>query len=112
MDESTIVLYWIKKLPCTLKTFVANRVASIQETTSDCFWRHVPLVYNLADIASRGYTAGDLTKSWLWWEEPLWLKKAEWFWPQEGKCAQISEPEPNMVQCEEKPISLNLRVKV
>ena len=54
MDESTIVLYWIKKLPCTLKTFVANRVASIQETTSDCFWRHVPLVYNLADIASRG----------------------------------------------------------
>ena len=96
--NSTIVLHWIKKLPCTLRTFVANCVASIQETTSDCFWCHLPSVYNPnpADIASRGYIADELTKSKLWWEGPLWLKKAERFWPQEGKCARISEPERNI----------------
>lgn len=33
-SDSMVVLHWIRKLPCTLKTFVANRVSSIQEYTS------------------------------------------------------------------------------
>ena len=30
-SDSTIVLHWLVKLPCTWNTFVANRLASIQE---------------------------------------------------------------------------------
>lgn len=40
-SDSSVTLHWIKKLPCELKTFVANRVASIQSNTAHATWRHV-----------------------------------------------------------------------
>lgn len=39
--DSSVVLHWIRKLPCNLKTYVANRVASIQSNTDINKWRHI-----------------------------------------------------------------------
>ncbi|XP_058456567.1 uncharacterized protein LOC131433964 [Malaya genurostris] len=47
--DSTTVLCWLKSPPATWTTFVANRVSKIQQTTSNCTWRHVAGKENPAD---------------------------------------------------------------
>lgn len=41
-SDSTIAIHWIYSSPHKLKTFVANRVAQIQNATKQAAWRHVP----------------------------------------------------------------------
>ena len=69
-SDSTIVLNWLSKLPRTWNTFVANRVANIQEILPRNHWDHVPTEDNPADIASRGSTASQLFENKLWWTGP------------------------------------------
>ena len=69
-SDSTIVLQWIAKLPRKWTTFVANRVAIIQDTISPDKWNHVPTTSNPADLPSRGMSPVDLRKSALWWYGP------------------------------------------
>lgn len=52
--DSTIVLHWLKTSPHLLKTYVATRVAEIQEFTGVNEWRHVRSEDNPADAISRG----------------------------------------------------------
>lgn len=79
--DSEIVLCWIRKSPITLKTFVANRVSSIQDATAGSKWSHVASRDNPADIASRGATATELQASSLWWNGPHWLSRPSDEWP-------------------------------
>ncbi|GFT12618.1 hypothetical protein TNCV_5093971 [Trichonephila clavipes] len=51
-SESMIVLSWIRKESYQLKTFVANRIATIQEMTSSEQWRYVSTEDNPADFVS------------------------------------------------------------
>lgn len=81
-SDSTIVLFWIRKLPCDLKTFVANKVASIQETTAGSQWRHIKGTEKPADLATRGMNSEELINSELWWKGPSWLPKSSNEWPQ------------------------------
>jgi hypothetical protein len=50
--DSTIVLSWLATSASKWKTFVANRVAQIQELTAGCEWRHVASASNPADLIS------------------------------------------------------------
>ncbi|GFV75187.1 integrase catalytic domain-containing protein [Trichonephila clavipes] len=52
--DSTIALAWLNTPANRLKTFVANRVAKVQELTEGFQWNHVPSVLNPADLVSRG----------------------------------------------------------
>ena len=52
--DSRIALAWIQRPSVSLKTFVANRVADIQELSNINSWNHVPGVLNPADHISRG----------------------------------------------------------
>ena len=79
--DSTIVLHYLRTMPCRLKDFEANRVAHIQEALPDCPWRHVPSAQNPADQASRGVPAQELLKSELWWHGPPWLSQPVQEWP-------------------------------
>ncbi len=40
--DSEIVLAWLRKMPCRLETFVANRTSFILEALPESSWRHVP----------------------------------------------------------------------
>ncbi|GFY22376.1 integrase catalytic domain-containing protein [Trichonephila clavipes] len=51
-SDSMIVLSWIRKVSYQLKTFVANRIASIQEMTTSEQWRYVSTEDNPADFVS------------------------------------------------------------
>ncbi|XP_075163040.1 uncharacterized protein LOC142235664 [Haematobia irritans] len=79
-SDSMIVLAWLRKPSYTWTTFVANRVAIIQEKVGGN-WRHVPTIENPADLATRGVTPLELKASTLWWEGPPWLKGPESYWP-------------------------------
>ena len=60
--DPTIVLNWLSKLPRTWNTFVANRVATVQEEIPRNQWKYVPSKDNPADMASRGLLASEILK--------------------------------------------------
>ncbi|GFX75431.1 integrase catalytic domain-containing protein [Trichonephila clavipes] len=73
--DSTIALAWLNTPANRLKTFVANRVAKVQELTEGFQWNHVPSVLKPADLVSRGLHPCDLPNLRLWWHGPQFLEK-------------------------------------
>jgi len=71
--DSTIVMKWLASFPGRWKTFVANRVAEIQDIISCDYWHHVRSEENPADLPSRGIPANQLVSSNIWWNGPTWL---------------------------------------
>lgn len=55
-SDSTITICWIQGCPSKWKTFVSNRVATIQGLTNKENWLHVGSKSNPADLISRGMT--------------------------------------------------------
>lgn len=92
-SDSTIALSWIKGEACQWKTFVANRVAEIQERTGHATWRHVRSEDNPADIISRGIDPQLLETADIWWKEPTWLSLGPEHWPQEQLTLTTDVPE-------------------
>ncbi|GFW41462.1 integrase catalytic domain-containing protein [Trichonephila clavipes] len=74
--DSTIALAWLNTPANRLKTFVANRVAKVQELTEGFQWNHVPSVLNPADLVSRELRPCDLPNLRLWWHGPQFLEKS------------------------------------
>lgn len=89
--DSTITLDWINSAPDKHKTFVANRIAEIQEVTEQREWRHVDGTENPADCLSRGLNPKVLVSHPLWWHGPKWLKLSEEQWPKNPKVASPVE---------------------
>ncbi|XP_018569139.1 uncharacterized protein LOC108909312 [Anoplophora glabripennis] len=79
--DSSIVLAWLQAEPATWKTFVANRVSTIQTLTDINNWRFVNSAENPADVISRGATPTQLKNLDIWWSGPEWLSKANTHWP-------------------------------
>ncbi len=69
-----ISLSRIKSPPHRWKTFIANRVAKIQEVISPACWFHITSENNPADVASRGCLPADLINHPTWWSGPKWLQ--------------------------------------
>lgn len=89
--DSEVVLSWIHS-GGRYKTFVANRIATIQRNSSPENWKYVNTKINPADLVSRGVLPDKLLESKLWWEGPEFLKEDEGWWPEE-KPAFITVPE-------------------
>lgn len=83
-SDSTIVLCWLKTEPNLLKTYVANRVVEIQDSTVDIDWRHVRTDMNPADAVSRGQLPEKFIQNRQWFHGPKWLKASEETWPNEN----------------------------
>ncbi|GFS51740.1 integrase catalytic domain-containing protein [Trichonephila clavipes] len=75
--DSTIALAWLNTPANRLKTFVANRVAKVQELTEGFQWNHVPSVLIPSDLVSRGLRPCDLPNLMLWWHGPQFLEKGK-----------------------------------
>ncbi|XP_054713716.1 uncharacterized protein LOC129223174 [Uloborus diversus] len=74
-SDSTIVLAWLQRSPCELKTFVASRVATIQRLTDINRWFHVKSEENAADLVSRGLDPEQLINNDFWFNGPPFLKQ-------------------------------------
>lgn len=80
--DSTVTLIWVRSSPSWWKDFIRNRVATIHELVPGAHWHHTPSEDNLADIASRGLSAGILRNCSKWWHGPQWLSGPSTFWLQ------------------------------
>ena len=78
--DSMAVIRYIANQSSRFQTFVANRLAIIQEATDTCQWRFVDGNSNPADFASRGLRVDDTAKSKIWIGGPtfLWGPQSEW----------------------------------
>ncbi|XP_044594802.1 uncharacterized protein LOC123272167 [Cotesia glomerata] len=97
-----ITLYWIRKSPHLLKTFVANRVSDIQSKTHPEIWRHVRTHDNPADLLSRGISPETLVKKTIWKKGPKWLEEREDKWPEQPSALAIEAidiPEVRKLTC-------------
>lgn len=83
--DSNVVLGWIRS-PAKAKTFVANRIAAINDLTDPSAWRKIGTASNPADLVSRGVDP-DQVHSPLWWHGPTFLMQPEESWPVEQSCA-------------------------
>ncbi|XP_036346423.1 uncharacterized protein LOC118755704 [Rhagoletis pomonella] len=78
--DSTITLAWIQAHPSKWMTFIANRVADIQEIPPPECWNHGRSELNPSDCASRGITPSELQRQQLWWSGPEFLRSDDQFW--------------------------------
>ena len=79
--DSTCVLGYLRNESRRFHTFVANRVATIQEVAPASQWRHVDSSQNPADDASRGLPAEALLNNSRWLRGPDFLWRPESSWP-------------------------------
>lgn len=68
-SDSSIVIAWIQS-KCNFQSYVANRIARIQDVSIPDQWRHVSMKENPADLVSRGIDAESISQSNLWWHGP------------------------------------------
>lgn len=91
--DSQIVICWLRKHPCTWKTFVANRMSYIQTELPSAEWRYISTKDNPADLATRGIKPCELKQSDLWWRGPSWLSSKNEVCPDQPKVSQILHTE-------------------
>ena len=77
-SDSMTVLGYIRNTTSRYKSFVANRLAVIQDLTEVHQWHHVDGTLNPADLASRGISASDNEMLDLWLQGPIFLKDASY----------------------------------
>ncbi|MCG8429838.1 MAG: hypothetical protein MJA29_01505, partial [Candidatus Omnitrophica bacterium] len=80
-SDSLIVLQYIRNDTKRFKTFVANRLSEIRESSNPEQWHYVPSALNPADDATRGLSVGDLTQDHRWFRGPEFLWGSEDMWP-------------------------------
>ncbi|KAL0861062.1 hypothetical protein ABMA27_009574 [Loxostege sticticalis] len=98
--DSSIVLAWLSSDPRNLKSFVANRICEILETTKASSWRYVPTSVNPADLISRGVHSNQILDLNLWWSGPTYLLEPDTNWPvlnKNSSCETLPEIKSNSV---------------
>lgn len=79
--DSTITLRWVTESPHKWQPFVATRATKIQNATIGATWKHIPSAQNPADLATRGMTPKELSRSILWRHGPEFLYESKNPWP-------------------------------
>ncbi|XP_063540079.1 uncharacterized protein LOC134749105 [Cydia strobilella] len=89
-SDSKTALTWIRSDPRRYKTFVAHRLAEIENTTTPANWRWVPSAANVADDATRGIPT-QFGANHRWFIGPDFIRKSEEHWPTEKTPAPVAD---------------------
>ncbi|XP_048003936.1 uncharacterized protein LOC125240133 [Leguminivora glycinivorella] len=89
-SDSKTALAWIRSDPRKYKTYVAHRLAEIENTTTPANWRWVPSAANVADDATRGVPA-HFGADHRWFVGPEFIRKSESYWPVEKTLAPVAD---------------------
>ncbi|XP_063616322.1 uncharacterized protein LOC134789659 [Cydia splendana] len=89
-SDSKTALTWIRSDPRRYKTFVAHRLAEIENTTTPANWRWVPSAANVADDATRGIPA-QFGVNHRWFIGPDFIRKPEEHWPTEKAPTPVAD---------------------
>ncbi|KAK2920523.1 hypothetical protein Q8A73_000008 [Channa argus] len=87
--DSTAVLKYISNETSRFRTFVANRVSAIQQTSTVSQWHYVNSHLNPADGASRGQKVKAFLRNKLWVSGPDFLTQAVGNWPRNPDSQEI-----------------------
>ncbi|KAK2910703.1 hypothetical protein Q8A73_008418 [Channa argus] len=87
--DSTAVLKYISNETSRFRTFVANRVSAIQQTSTVSQWHYVNSHLNPADGASRGQKVKAFLRNKLWVSGPDFLTQAAGNWPRNPDSQEI-----------------------
>ena len=90
LSDSMTTLWWIKAAK-PLKTYVANRLCTILDTSTPSQWRHVPTDQNPADLPTRTLNVAKLKASDLWKYGPEFLRYQEKHWPAQPALEETTE---------------------
>ncbi|KAJ8977063.1 hypothetical protein NQ317_017225 [Molorchus minor] len=91
-SDSQIVLCWLKAHPSRWTVFVANRVAQVQEITSQFKWRYIKTELNPADLPTRGVPIQAVENCQKWWQGPDFLQDAKWVLPEDNTYSELFKP--------------------
>ncbi|XP_044760769.1 uncharacterized protein LOC123318219 [Coccinella septempunctata] len=105
-SDSSVALSWIKNSLHLWKTYVANRVAFIQESVPPNKWHHVSSKDNAADCGSRGIFPSELLSHTLWWTGPQFLLDEPTSWVK-----KIQIRDKDSIESERRKITLSVQVK-
>ncbi|XP_077969880.1 uncharacterized protein LOC120331115 [Styela clava] len=94
--DSTSVLLSINNTSRRFPTFVANRLAKIEDGSNALQWRYVPTNLNPADDASRGLSVQSLMDE-RWLKGPSFLQEQDEHWPKPP--VQLPELPDEFVRC-------------
>ena len=116
-SESMIVLWYLQQEDKRYQTYVANRVAAIQEHNTPSQWRYVDSSSNPADDASRGMTAAEVVSTSRWIHGPpfLWKERKKWPTQPEFKCSMLEdalEVKPSIHQSVSVSISQSINISL
>lgn len=95
--DSQIVLSWIQTRSSLYHTFVANRIADIQQKTKPEQWKYVNTKLNPADLVSRGVPPYMLKNSKFWFNGPEYLQQPQENWPNDENPTLLPLPEVKRV---------------
>ena len=95
-SDSRPVLLYILNESRQFHTFVANRVAEIQDCTQPAQWRFVSGHLNPADDCTRGLGASEMTSDCRWVVGPIFLYESEEHWPSEDFTWQIPDEDAEL----------------
>ena len=101
--DSQTVLRYIHNTTARFQTFVANRLAVIQDGSTPDQWHYVKSSLNPADLCSRGMKVQELLSSDEWKSGPEFLLMSEEVWPKtpdmshDGKDEQLEIKKTCMV---------------
>lgn len=90
-SDSRTVLAWIKADPRTFKSFVAHRLAEIEDATTPTEWRWVPSALNVADDATKGVPSNFDNKH-RWFFGPDFIRQDVEKWPQDKSAPTLAPP--------------------
>ena len=88
--DSTTVLGYVANKDKRFKTFAANRLSVIHETTAPTQWRYVNACSNAADDTCHGLQADVLFENKRWLTGPDFLWKTEDQWPSQHEISTVN----------------------
>ena len=96
-SDSTAVLAYLKNVQTRFHIFLGNRIQEIRATTSIERWRHVPGVYNPADVLTRPFNPKDgFNADHKFYRGPAFLYGDESTWPITDANLQVDENDPEV----------------
>ncbi|VDH99302.1 Hypothetical predicted protein [Mytilus galloprovincialis] len=103
--DSMIVRAQIQRESYGFGTFVATRVAEIQNKTEPSDWWWVPSEFNAADLATRITSPNDLVKNSIWKNGPQFLNDPIDQWPLRQDCNLGNDELPDTIDVKLENIS-------
>ncbi|KAK7889795.1 hypothetical protein WMY93_025355 [Mugilogobius chulae] len=106
--DSQTILGAIQRESYGYKTFFANRIGEIQNSTDVNDWRWIPGQSNVADTITRGASPQDLMEDSEWQSGPKFLSLPENEWPTMSAKDVAAQARENLIKIQKKAFSAAL----